>query len=90
MEVHIGNRKGRIAVWLDEQEAHDMAAHYGHQDGFSAELIKAIDEAYPPEEKECSDSHPVPLGGNRFRFVHCTREKGHVGMHSNGYMTWPR
>lgn len=50
--VEIGNPRGRIAVYLDETEAIDMAHHYGLGDGFAAELLEAVEKAYPPETDE--------------------------------------
>ena len=50
--VHIGNARGRIAVWLDEEEAIDMAEHYGSRDLFSEELMWAVEKVYPKEEEE--------------------------------------
>ena len=58
-EVHIGNPRGLIAVWLDEQDAHDMAAHYGHRDAFSGELIAAIDKAYPAAPPDTADDEAI-------------------------------
>lgn len=43
-----------------------------------------------PVKNSCNKAHMVPLGGNRFKAVRCTREKGHVGTHSNGKVVWPR
>lgn len=50
LEQHIGNAHGRIAVWLDEQEALDLAAHFPYPDLFGAELAEAVERAYPKED----------------------------------------
>lgn len=49
MIVKIGNPRGRIALYLDETEAIDMAHHYGPGDGAYDELMQAVERAYPPE-----------------------------------------
>lgn len=46
-EQHIGNGKGRIALWLDETEATDLADHYGPGDLAYGELMQAVERAYP-------------------------------------------
>lgn len=48
--VEIGS--GKIAVYLDESEAIDMAHHYGLDDGFSKDLLKAVEIAYPKQEDD--------------------------------------
>lgn len=50
--VHIGNPRGRIALWLDDTEAIDMALHYGPGDGAYRELMEAVEKAYPAELNE--------------------------------------
>lgn len=50
LEQHIGNPRGRIAVWLDEAEAIDLAHLYGHRDGAYEEILDAVERAYPKEE----------------------------------------
>lgn len=44
---HVGNAHGRIALWLDEVEALDLAEHYGRHDLAYDELTKAVERAYP-------------------------------------------
>jgi hypothetical protein len=51
-EVHIGSNKGKIAVWLNESEAIDMAHTYGPSDRFYDELMYAVSLAYPQVEDE--------------------------------------
>ncbi len=46
-EQHIGNPHGRIAVWLDEIEAIDLAHLYGTHDEAYLEILKAVELAYP-------------------------------------------
>ena len=48
----IGNPRGRIAVYLDEREAIDMAEHYGSHDLFSKELMDAVERAYPKGDED--------------------------------------
>lgn len=48
--VRIGNCRGRIALYLDETDAIDMAEHYGSADGAYDELMAAVAKAYPPTE----------------------------------------
>lgn len=50
--VEIGNPRGKIALYLDEQEAIDMAWHYGPRDTFYDEMMKAVEQAYPPPSDE--------------------------------------
>lgn len=45
--VEIGNARGRIALYLDETEAIDLAHHYGPGDAAYEELMAAIERAYP-------------------------------------------
>ena len=56
-EVHIGNPRGRIAIWCDESEAIDLAHMYGVRDLFYRDIMNAIEEAYPkqPEGGETPD-----------------------------------
>lgn len=54
LEVHIGNAKGRIAIWCDESEAIDLAMIYGPGDGFYREIMAAIEMAYPKESQEAA------------------------------------
>lgn len=49
--VHIGDAKGRIALWLDEQSAWDLADLFRHEDLGRKEIIDAILKAYPKEEE---------------------------------------
>lgn len=49
-EVHIGNNRGKIALWLDETEAIDLAYKYGLDDLGSKELLNAVEVAYPNED----------------------------------------
>jgi len=53
-EVHLGN--GKIAVWLDEKDAIDMAHHYGPSDRFYDELMYAVKLAYPKEDEDDTSS----------------------------------
>lgn len=46
--VKIGNSRGRIALYLDETEAIDLAHHYGPGDLAYDELMDAVEQAYPP------------------------------------------
>lgn len=47
--VKIGDvHTGRIALYLDEQAAIDLAWLYGPRDGFFDEIMLAVEEAYPP------------------------------------------
>lgn len=51
-EVHIGkNGRRRIAFWVDEIEAISLAYLYGPHDGVFKDLMDAIEEAYPDEDK---------------------------------------
>lgn len=52
MVEKIGNPRGRIALYLDESEAIDMAYKYGLDDAGSVELLAAVERAYPPESDE--------------------------------------
>jgi hypothetical protein len=51
LEQHVGNPRGRIAVWLDEGEAIDLAVMYG-SDGAYDELMQAVERAYPHERTD--------------------------------------
>ena len=51
-EQHIGNGRGRIALWLDETEAIDLAYLYGLNDLGAKELLDAVERAYPSVEDE--------------------------------------
>ena len=55
--VEVGNPHGRIALYLDKQEAEDLAALYGSQDRAHDELLDAVKRAYPEpvEEPESTD-----------------------------------
>lgn len=48
--VHIGSAHGKVAVYLTETEAYDLADLYGHGDSFSTEIIDAAIAAYPAIE----------------------------------------
>ncbi len=48
--VHIGNPGGRIALYLDENQAHDLAAMFPFPDMGGKELLEAIALAYPRRE----------------------------------------
>lgn len=50
--VQIGNPNGKIALYLDKEEATDIAYYYGPSDLAYTELMKAISEAYPGELEE--------------------------------------
>lgn len=52
--VEIGNAHGRIALYLDEREAIDLAEHYGRSDEAYRELMEAVEKAYPPPSDEPS------------------------------------
>lgn len=45
--VHIGNSRGRIALWLTKDEATAIANALGLNDLGATELYEAIDAAYP-------------------------------------------
>ena len=49
--VHIGNASGKIAVYLDETEAIDLAYLYGPRDDAYRELMEAVEIAYPKEDE---------------------------------------
>lgn len=53
-EVHIGTNSGKIALWLDETEAVDLAYKYGLDDLGAQELLKAVEVAYPKEYDEAT------------------------------------
>lgn len=55
--IEIGNAHGRIALFLDETEAIDLAGMYGVQDGAYREIMDAVEKAYPPEPP---DDEPRP------------------------------
>lgn len=50
--VHIGNPKGKIAIWCDESEAIGLANMYGFRDGFFKDIMDAVAKAYPPIPSE--------------------------------------
>ena len=50
--VKIGNPRGRIALYLDETEATELAEHYGPGDLAYDELMQAVEAAYPGREEE--------------------------------------
>lgn len=50
--VHIGNPRGKIAIWCDDSEALDIAYSYSPQDRFYQEIMDAVVKAYPPSEQE--------------------------------------
>lgn len=45
--VEIGNPRGRIALYLDEAEARNLAAIFPPPNMGGAELLEAIKKAYP-------------------------------------------
>jgi hypothetical protein len=47
----IGNPRGRIALYLDEVEAIDMAYKYGLDDEGAKELLAAVERAYPETDE---------------------------------------
>ena len=49
---HIGSAKGRIALWLTESEAIDLAHLYGLDDIGAQEIMDAVEKAYPAPTKE--------------------------------------
>lgn len=49
--VRIGNPQGRIALYLDDTEAIDIAEFYGPRDYAYRELMDAVERAYPKEEE---------------------------------------
>lgn len=53
----IGDAHGRIALYLDEQGARDLAETFGRSDSAYDELMEAVSRAYPPS------SHRDTLGG---------------------------
>ena len=44
---HIGSAHGRIALWLTESEAIDLAHLYGLDDIGAREIMEAVEKAYP-------------------------------------------
>lgn len=52
--VRVGNTRGRIALYLDETEAVDLAYKYGLDDEGAKELLAAVEAAYP----EAAESEP--------------------------------
>lgn len=50
---HIGNARGRIALWLDKEEATILAGVLGSDDLGSHELCDAIESAYPEASENC-------------------------------------
>jgi hypothetical protein len=50
--VEIGNARGKIAVYLDETEAIDLAYLYDPRDVAHRELMEAVEVAYPKERDE--------------------------------------
>jgi hypothetical protein len=53
--VEIGNARGRIALYLDETEAIDLAHQYGPGDRAYDELMDAVEKAYPPPAEDDED-----------------------------------
>lgn len=56
MTFEIGNAHGRIALYLNEREAIDLAVLYGSGDRAYDELMEAVKQAYPkpdaPQEEK--------------------------------------
>lgn len=51
--VEIGSAHGRIALYLTETEAIDLAHLYGLDDIGAREIMEAVEKAYPkPDEEE--------------------------------------
>lgn len=50
--VEIGSNHGKIAVFLTESEAIDLAHLYGMDDRAAQELMQAVEVAYPLAPKE--------------------------------------
>lgn len=73
-EQHIGDADGRIALWLNEQGAHDLADVFGVEDKAREELLDAIERAYP--KGECPDGWWSKHGNSR-----CVLPLGHAGPH---------
>ena len=48
---HIGSSHGRIALWLTESQAIDLAHLYGLDDIGAQEIMEAVEAAYPEEEQ---------------------------------------
>ena len=48
----IGNAHGRIALYLDYDEAMDLAAHFSYPDKAGIELTEAATRAYPERVEE--------------------------------------
>ena len=51
-EQHIGDLHGRIAFWMDERTAIDLAVLYGPRDLAYREIMDAVERAYPPPDDE--------------------------------------
>jgi hypothetical protein len=54
--VEIGNAHGRIALYLDETEAIDLAGLYGSYDLAYEELLEAVEKAYSVDAGPQEDS----------------------------------
>lgn len=50
--AHIGNAHGKIAVYLNESEAIDLAHHYGPGDAAYDEIMEAVEVAYPKDVED--------------------------------------
>ena len=62
--VHIGNARGRIAIWCDESEATEIAQLYLPTDGFYKDVMWAIEKAYLKD-----DASPLLRGEERMRWT---------------------
>ena len=50
--VEIGSADGRIALYLTETEAIDLAHLYGLDDIGAREIMEAVERAYPKSDEE--------------------------------------
>lgn len=50
--VEIGDADGRIAVYLNESSAIDLAYLYDSRDPFRSELLNAVSVAYPAPDED--------------------------------------
>lgn len=50
--VEIGDADGRIALFLNEQSAIDLAHTFGPSDLAYRELLDAVEKAYPPVDED--------------------------------------
>jgi hypothetical protein len=59
--VEIGSAHGKIALYLTETEAIDLAHLYGLDDTGAQEIMEAVEKAYPPPTaQEFNDAMGAP------------------------------